>query len=267
LQQSVHAGLVAVSGSRFYSRYMTSLHTPTLCIALLALFTTGASHAQDVLIYRGDTFAQQPPQNGTPLYQYDRRVASTHTGLTAAHTTRDTKGNLVITETAQYSADYALQHFETVNTQGGFSGTVDISAGGRHLEYRLNDNGKISTAQEDVRDPVVSGPTLFGFILKHWDPLQAGNTVPVRMLVLREKTTYGFDIRFEKEAGSQTMFTVTPSSFLIRLALAPLRVTFDTAKKTVVRYEGRVPPLDVTSGKPRDLDARVEYTMVTPAYR
>jgi len=246
---------------------MTSNHLSSLSVALLALLTTGVGHAQDVLIYRGDTFAQQAAPNMAPLYQYERRVGATATGLSAAHVTRNPKGELLITETAQYAPDYALQRFEVANKQGGFNGTVELSAGGHHLEYRLNENGKLSTAQEDVRDPVVSGPTLFGFVLKNWDALQAGSTIPVRMLVLREKTTYGFDIRFEKQAGGQTAFTVTPSSFLIRLALAPLRVTFDTANKTVVRYEGRVPPMDVTSGKPKDLDARVEYTMVTAGYR
>jgi hypothetical protein len=246
---------------------MTSIHPSPLSVALFALLTAGVGHAQEVLIYRGDTFAQHAAPSIAPLYQYERRVAATATGLTAAHITRDPKGVLLITENAQYAPDYALQRFEVANKQGGFHGTVELSAGGHHLEYRLNDNGKLSTAQEDVRDPVVSGPTLFGFVLKHWDTLHAGSTIPVRMLVLREKTTYGFDIRFEKQAHGQTAFTVTPSSFLIRLAIAPLRVTFDTANKTVVRYEGRVPPMDVTSGKPKDLDARVEYTMVAASYR
>lgn len=246
---------------------MTSIHLPTLSVALLALLTTGVGHAQDALVYRGDTFAQHAAPNIAPLYQYERRVTATATGILAAHITRNPKGELLITETAQSSPDYALQRFEVANKQGGFNGSVELSAGGRHLEYRLNENGKLSTAQEDVRDPVVSGPTLFGFVLKHWDALQAGSTIPVRMLVLQEKTTYGFAIRFEKQAGGQTAFTVTPSSFLIRLALAPFRVTFDTANRTVVRYEGRVPPMDVTSGKPKDLDARVEYTMVAASYR
>ncbi len=108
---------------------------------------------------------------------------------------------------------------------------------------------------------------MFGFILKNWDPLVAGKTLPVRMLVLQDKTTYGFDLKFEKLANGQASFTVTPSSFLIRMAIAPLRVVFDANTKTAVRYEGRVPPMEAINGKLKDLDARVEYTTVTPAYR
>ena len=149
----------------------------------------------------------------------------------------------------------------------GFAGSVQVSNDGRHLEYELNDNGKVTKASEDVSDPVVSGPSMFGFILKNWEPLKAGTSLPVRMLVLKEKTTYGFDIKYEKQANGQASFTITPSSFLIRMAIAPLRVVFDANTKSPVRYEGRVPPMENVAGKLKDLDARVEYTSVAPAYR
>ena len=179
------------------------------------------------------------------------------------------KGQLhvIIAESALISPDYEIQRFEATNQQSGVTGSVQISKGGRHLEYELNDNGKISTASEDVSDLVVSGPSLFGFILKNWDQLVAGISLPVRMLVLKDKTTYGFDLKFEKLANGHASFTLTPSNFLIRMAIAPLRVVFDTNTKTAVRYEGRVPPMENVSGKLKDLDARVEYTSITPAYR
>jgi hypothetical protein len=160
-----------------------------------------------------------------------------------------------------------MRQFEATNQQAGFAGSVQFSNDGRHLEYALNDNGKVSRASEDVSDPVVSGPSMFGFILKNWEPLKAGASLPVRMLVLREKTTYGFDVKFEKQTNNQASFSITPSSFLIRMAIAPLRVVFDASTKTAVRYEGRVPPMENVSGKLKDLDARVEYTTVSPAYR
>lgn len=110
---------------------MTSIHLSTLSVALLALLTTGVGHAQDVLIYRGDTFAQHAAPNVVPLYQYERRVTATTTGLSAAHITHNPKGEQLIAETAQYAPDYALQRFEVANKQGGFNGTVEVSAGGR----------------------------------------------------------------------------------------------------------------------------------------
>ena len=225
-----------------------------------------APESAGVLVYRGDTFSQRTP-GAAPLYRYERRVLAAPGGLTASHITKDPAGRVLIAEVATLAPDYEVRRFEATNQQSGFSGVVQLSNSGRHLEYELNANGKRTTASENVNDPVVTGPSMFGFILKHWEPLKAGTVLPVRMLVLHEKTTYGFDIKYETQANGQTSFTVTPSSFLIRMAIAPLRVVFDTTTKTPLRYEGRVPPMENVAGKFKDLDARVEYTAALPAYR
>ncbi|MES2585050.1 MAG: hypothetical protein V4627_20165 [Pseudomonadota bacterium] len=237
-------------------------------IVLLAacLWTPARADTEGVLVYRGDTFAQRTPA-GAPLFRYERRVLTHASGLTATHTTRDPAGRVLIVESAQVSPDYETLRFEVTNRQSGFAGSVHISNGGRHLEYELNHNGKRSTASEKVSDPVVCGPSLFGFILKHWDPLLAGTTLPVRMLVLKEKTSYGFDLKFEKLTDGKAAFTITPSSFLVRMAITPLRVVFDASTRTPVRYEGRVPPMENIAGTHKDLDARVEYTPVSAVYR
>lgn len=218
------------------------------------------------LVYRGETFTQRTPA-GAPLYRYERRVLTAPNGLTASHITSDPAGRVIIVESALVSPNYDTQRFEATNQQSGFTGSVQISNGGRHLEYELNDNGKVSTASEDVSDPVVCGPSMFGFILKNWDLLAAGTSLPVRVLVLKEKTTYGFDLKFDKVVNGQASFTITPSSVVIRMAIAPLRVVFDASTKRAVRYEGRVPPMENVSGKLKDLDARVEYVSTSPAYR
>ena len=217
-------------------------------------------------VYRGSTFSQRQPA-ANPLFRYERRVLDETSGLTAKHITSDPAGRVIILESATLSNAYEVRRFEVTNQQSGFAGSVQISNDGRHLEYELNDNGKVSKASEDVSAPVVCGPSLFGFILKHWEPLKAGATIPVRMVVLQEKTTYGFDLNFGKLANDQATFTLTPSSFLIRMAVAPLTITLDARTRGPVRYEGRVPPMESVEGKFKNLDARVEYTSVSTIYR
>jgi hypothetical protein len=249
------------------------LLTPTASFAQVGqaafakLETLQASpEAAGTLVYRGKTFAQRTP-TGAPLFSYERRVLTAPTGLIASHITSDPSGQVVMVESALVSSDYEIQRFEATNQQSRFAGSVQISNGGRHLVYELSDNGKRSTVVEDVSDPVVCGPSLFGFIRKNWDPLMLGKTLPVRMLVLKDKTTYGFDLKFEKLANGHASFSFTPSNFLIRAAIAPLRVVFDASTKTAVQYEGRVPPMESVSGKLKDLDARVEYLPVAATYR
>jgi hypothetical protein len=221
------------------------------------------------LIYRGVVLDPRAPAGGAPLYSYERRVARGVDGsMESAHITATPNGDVIITERAQFTRDYALQRFDAVNSQLGTSGTVVLSNGGRHLEYRLEANGGVTTASEDVVDPVVAGPQLHGFILRHWDALAQGGTLAVRMIVLAEKKTYGFDIKRLPPAEGRTSFTITPSSWIVRLAVAPLKVTFDTATRNVVRYEGRVPPQsEKPNGKLQALDARVEHAMAAPVYR
>lgn len=218
------------------------------------------------LIYRGSVTPLNRP-NAEAVFTYERRAEKNARGSLAAHLTSDLQGDVVIVEAAQSSATYELQRFDAINKQLGYSGSVMVSANGQRLDYHLNDNGKITTATEDISDPAVSGPQLFGLILQNQALLKAGKTLPVRMIVLKDKTTYGFDIRLEKEANGQATFSVIPSSFVIRMAIAPMRLVFDMPSATVVRYEGRVPPMEPVLGKLKVLDARVDYKSVEPTYR
>jgi hypothetical protein len=218
------------------------------------------------LVYRGAVFAQQSSSDKA-LFNYERRVSTIARGLSAAHITSDVDGTVIIAEEARFTPAYALQRFDVVNEQAGFSGSVVVSREGRRLEYRLSRNGKLSTASDDVTDPVVTGPTLYGFVLQHWEALASGQAIPVRMIVLAEKTTYGFVVRRLAAADGLTSFSITPSSALVRLAIAPLKVTFDSATRALVGYEGRVPPMQADGRKLKTLDARIDYTMLAPVYR
>jgi hypothetical protein len=172
----------------------------------------------------------------------------------------------VVVESAQFSPTYEVTRFDAVHKEAAYSGSV-IATGGRHLEYVLHKDGRVTTATEDVTDPIVTGPSLHGFILHHWDALTAGARLPVRMIVLSKMQTYGFEIQQASTTEGRTAFSITPTNFLVRLALDPLRVEFDSPTRNVLRYVGRVPPLQRVGGKPKALDARVEYTMNVPVYR
>lgn len=218
------------------------------------------------LVYRGDTFARRTPA-GPPLYRYERRIVTGPTGQTARHITRDAAGTVIIMESSVATSTQDLQRCDVIDRQSGFTGSVELSLDGRQLAYERHRNGLVSKGSETVSDPVLCGPSMFGFVLRHWDPLAAGAVLPVRLVSIKDSTTYGFDLRFEKRADGLASFTFTPTHFLIRLVFAPLRVSFDAETRMPVRYEGRVPPMESVAGKLADLDARVEYTPVAAAYR
>lgn len=219
------------------------------------------------LIYQGTVFAQGDPAAG-PLYTYERRLARDPQGLAASHLTRDPQGRLIIAEQAQFTPAYELRRFDVANAQAGFAGSAELVDGGRRLAYRLTEHGQLSTAFEDVTGPVVAGPSLHGFVLHHWNELMAGGQLPVRMIVMTRKTTYGFVVRRGATRDDRLVsFTIVPDSLFVRLIVAPLTVSFDPATRHVVRYEGRVPPQREVDGRLEDLDARVDYTMTAASYR
>jgi hypothetical protein len=221
-----------------------------------------------VPIYEGRVHPQGAAPDAAPAFVYERRVAEVDDGLVASHLTRDPQsGALLIDETAHVSGAYALRRFEADNRQQGYRGAVTVSADGQRLDYELQRGGKTTRRSESIRAPAVAGPSLHGFILQRWDRLVAGDAVDVRMIVLAKTTSYGFRIRLHSQREGRTAFTVTPTNWFVRLAVAPLTVAFDSSTRQVLRYEGRVPPLRVVDGRAREFDARVDYTMRTATYR
>lgn len=231
---------------------MTTLLIP---LALASAATT---------IYEGRVYA---PGQSEPRYTYERRVAAEGDGLAASHLTRDAAGTLLIDETAHVAADYTLRRFEADNRQQDFRGSATLSADAQRLDFDVVRRGKQVRTTETVRHSVVSGPSLHGFMLQHWERLVAGETLDVRMIVLAKATTYGFRIRLHASDAGRTAFSVTPTNWLVRFAVAPLTVSFDPVTRHVLSYDGRVPPLLVEGGRAREFDARVDYTMKTSAYR
>jgi hypothetical protein len=218
-------------------------------------------------IYHGEVFAQTP---GDPqaLFHYERRVVTSADGLTAPHITYDTREGLLIVQAAAVSPAYTLQRLDIANRQTGNSGSAIVSADGHYVDYTLRQGDAVQTDCEAISDPLVSGPSLHGFVLRHWDLQASGASVPVRMVVLDALRSSGFDIRQTGYADNgQTTFSITPSSWLVRLAIAPLRVTFDNTTRQVLSYEGRVPPRLEADGKLRTLDARVLCRDHAPRYR
>jgi len=218
-------------------------------------------------VYRGGVFAQRAGA-AQALFHYERRVVATADGLTASHITCDNGGTVLIVQTATISPAYTLQRLEVANRQTGSSGSAVVSADGCHVDYNLRRADTVKTGREAISEPLVSGPSLHGFVLRHWDVLTGGANVPVRMVVPDALKSYRFDIRLARQSeDGNTTFSITPSNWLVRLVIAPLRVTFDNATRHVLRYAGRVPPMLNVDGKLQTLDARVLYTDHAPRYR
>src|SRR5262249_11818346 len=134
--------------------------------------------------------------------------------------------------------------------------------------FTLNEGGHVTTAREELTDPVVAGPTMFGYILAHWDDLMSGASLPIRFAVLERHETIGFVLDLvDSPTPGRTVIRMKPSSFLIRMAIAPTYFEFDTASRKILEYTGSVPPFETIDGRLQTLDARVAYRFVAADFR
>src|SRR6185503_10156291 len=108
-----------------------------------------------------------------------------------------------------HSSDYGLITAEMIHGQTGVSASVAVSNG--RAKFRLREGENETTADEIVRDPVVAGPTMFGFILAHWDQLNNGATIPIRFAVLERGETIGFVLDKASDNDGRTIIRMRPS--------------------------------------------------------
>ncbi|MFT5358453.1 MAG: hypothetical protein ACI9KE_005691 [Polyangiales bacterium] len=213
------------------------------------------------LVYEGQVV---PNGETRPRFRYERRVTDNLGAQTSTHLTytSDT-GELVVAQQAVHSEDYSLARFDEVQAQTGVVSSVRILDDG-HLEFSVTRGSETERTTEEPGDPVVVGPTLFGFVLAHWDVLLSGHEVPVRFAVTDKAQTYGFVLRLSSSTPETTTIEFSASGMFVRMAIDAMSIVFDTETRTPHRYIGRVPPrLEGLA----TFDAVVDYELAEATYR
>ena len=237
--------------------------SPFAAFALVAVsFPAGRSAPE--IVYFADMFARGTV--GTPpLFTDERLVEECGSVLVSTHVTRDRAGATLIRESAAHSGDYALIEYTLYANQFGQTGTIRVQ--GDQVSYERFRGTDRETKIERVDGPVVVGPTMVGYIARHLDQLQAGEELEIRLAVLDRLATYGFKLQAVEASPGQTRIRMKPSSFVIAMAVDPLYFTFETATGKPIRLEGRVAPEVRDDDGWHSVDARVEYHLVSGAYR
>jgi hypothetical protein len=220
-------------------------------------------------IYFGRVFPLKSA-SAEPFFVYERRVAvDVDSALVSTHLTRDPSGNIALAESAKHSPDYALFDYTLHRNQLGQTGTIHVERD--QVTFRLRGErereGEGRSAVETQAGDVVVGPTLVGYIVRHFEALRSSKVLSVRLAVLDRLETIGFELEKVAAEPGQLRVRMTASSFIYRLVVDPLYFTFEASTGKLVRLEGRVPPKVAAGSSWEDLDARVEYRFVASTYR
>ncbi|MBV1858553.1 MAG: hypothetical protein KUG77_09085 [Nannocystaceae bacterium] len=237
------------------------MRTALLALSLAAGCATAGSPAPitpqaGTRIYSGDVFG--PEQ--APRFRYTRESRVDGDRWTSTHRSHDAKtGEFVVAQSAEHDASYALARYVEDHRQLGIQSEVIASDPGK-LRYTTRSGNRVRHRSERIRDPAVTGPTLFGFVHTHWDRLQAGEEIAIRFVVAQRRRSYVFDLRMLDPSGDERVVQMRARGLFVRLSVPPMRMTFDSKTHAIKRYEGRVPP----RWNGRALDARVEYQHAAP---
>lgn len=211
-----------------------------------------------ILIYVGAVF---PIGDSNPkqLFSYERRVKTENDVSSAIHITRDMERKIVVSQSAKYSTRHELIGFEFINGQVGYIANAETE--GKILRFKLIDNmGKVTTSEEEIDEPLAVGPSLFGLITDHWEEMAEGNSFFLRFVVAEQMQSYRFEVRRVSDDNGITRFEMKATNWMIGLFIAPFRFEYDSSKRTILTYQGRVPPMLMGDGTLRTFNARVTYT-------
>ena len=235
-------------------------HRPALPPANLSAPT----HTMADLVYEGTV--SRRGEADPPLYRYERHVVETADGLRSTHRTFTLQGAPVLEHWAEHDRDYTLHAFGEVHGQTGVVGLVEVSPDGS-ATYRTTVKGRSRTRTEPAGAPLQAGPTLFGFVLAHWDTLVDGARVPIRFVVLEKNRSFPFELVVVDHSPNTTTVQMVPESRWLARMVPPTYLVFETSSRRILRYSGIVPPLVEEDGKLQTLDATVVYTHVRSEYR
>lgn len=237
-------------------------HRPPLEVTA-ALHLAATPTTLGTLVYEGTVRRQGA--DGAPLYRYERRVSDLEGTVRSTHLTSTPSGAPVLLHQADHSPTYQLVGFREIHSQTGLVGQVDVHPDGT-ATFRTTVDGRTRTRVEPPGDPLHVGPTLFGHVLRHWDSLVAGEVHLIRFAVLDQRRSYRFALRKVDGPEDATTFEMAPRSRLVGLMLPRTTMVFDR-DRNVVRYSGRVPPLEEVGRRQRPLDATVTYELTAETYR
>lgn len=198
-----------------------------------------------------------------PIYKWKHEVKPGADGTLHVHNatmTLDTNKEIV-SEDVDYNKDQSLRLLRLQQSQLGSDGTIEVKDGNVNFSYTID--GKTKTDHEKLKPNFIVGPTLVGYLQKHWDEIKKGDKVETRFGVVDRRETVGFQFFKDGDTevkGKKAIFvTMKPTSFFIAKIVKPLKFTFTADGQYLLELEGRTNFKSGSPGSWKDVDALTVY--------
>lgn len=165
-------------------------------------------------------------------------------------------------KTIDFSQSTVAPSFTQINERNGEE--IYIRQEGRNLvvNYKENTDSQQESEQLKVDAGMVIDAGFDGFIKQYWSVLESGKKLDVDYLVPSKKTTFGFRFsRAECIGGAKSdvvCFSLSPISWVVKLAVDPIIVAYDATEKKLLRFTGRG-NIANAAGKYETVDIQYRY--------
>ncbi len=154
---------------------------------------------------------------------------------------KEPDGSVFANKTLDYSHSLLVPDVWQLNER--IDETIDlrkVGSGYLQAKYLRGDKNIDKSKTLMIEHTMVADAGFNTFVLQNWDELAAGSTeeflwfVPSRLKPIRLQVSSA-----ECADGGHTCFTIRPSNWLLGLALKPIKITYDSGDRQLLRYEGR----------------------------
>jgi hypothetical protein len=165
-------------------------------------------------------------------------------------------------KTIDFSQSAVAPSFNQINERNGEE--IHIRQDGSHLfvNYKENTTSKQESERLNVDAGMIIDAGFDGFIKQYWSVLESGKKLDVNYLVPSQQTTFSFRFsRAECVGGTKSdamCFSLSPISWVVKLAVDPIIVAYDKTEKKLLRFTGRG-NIANAAGKYESVDIQYRY--------
>ncbi|ETX09596.1 hypothetical protein MUS1_06635 [Marinomonas ushuaiensis DSM 15871] len=171
-------------------------------------------------------------------------------------------GNVFGRKTIDFSQSRVAPSFTQINERNGEDIQVTQEGGDFVVSYKGNTAFKQKTERLKVDAGMVIDAGFDGFIKQYWSVLESGKKLDVDYLVPSEQDTFGFRVSrtacIDGTKNDAMCFSLSPISWVVKLAVDPIVVAYDTVEKKLLRFTGRG-NIANTKGKYESVDIQYRY--------
>jgi hypothetical protein len=237
-------------------------------IALETVLETLPTHYA-TMQFVGDAYAVD---SGEQLYSEHHviKVDSTGRYITSNVEYRDPDNKVFATKHLDFNGALTKPELSFNDLRSGnMIKTRNILNGDEHfvaVELHNGQEVEVTMLSSSERSAPVTDAGFDQFVETHWQALVNGDTLELDFLALSRATYIGFTLEKTSDEGDLMKLRLAPASFLIRLLMDPIYLTYDRVTRKLLVFEGLTNIDRVVEG--RELSdhyvARIEYRYSAP---